>query len=317
MGAVNQIVRRLQKHQLKVDFFHTRSSVPASNFQPLGVSRYPCPQHDGPGHHEHGVRGHPPSSYRVLAAGAVSARALLYRDVMSKRSKHSRRSVTDRSVTTDVVTQLEIAIRNPQAALIGALIGGLVPWFGRTLAHQEIPAAWSAGHHALALAMGVVVLGCAYFSAMSVYKFGNAAFGDARKALGFTLALEGVMLVSHGVTSAVALVVLIVINAVANGSVIALARDATCRKRAADARGAATRARSRGAVRGARDTETREPCSVPPTCSEPYEAPPVHKGPAGSPVRGPGLALRGPVQWRRASLDDVTDAVVVSEELLS
>lgn len=115
------------------------------------------------------------------------------------------------------------------------------------------------------------------------------------------------MLVSHGVTSAVALAVLIVINAVANGSVIALARDATCRKRAADARGAATRARSRGAVRGAGagDTESREPHGAAPS-----------RDVSGS-VPGPGRALRGPIQWRRASLDDVTDAVVVSEELLS
>jgi hypothetical protein len=93
--------------------------------------------------------------------------------------------------------------------------------------------------------MMTVVVGCGAFSGLSVYKFGKAAFSDPRKALGFVLALEGVMLVSHGVTSAVALVVLILINAVANGAVIALARDATCKKQAADARGAATRARCR------------------------------------------------------------------------
>jgi hypothetical protein len=160
------------------------------------------------------------------------------------RKSRSRRATVDRSATTDVVTQLEISLRNPHAALIGALIGGLVPWFGRTLAHGEIQGAWSS-NRTLALAMVAVVLGCGIFSGLSVYKFGKAAFGDPHKALGFVLALEGVMLVSHGVTSAVALMVLILINAVANGSVIALARDATRRKRDADARGAATRARSR------------------------------------------------------------------------
>src|SRR4029078_12733003 len=110
------------------------------------------------------------------------------------------------------------------------------PWFGRTLAHGEIQSAWSGGNRGLALAMVAVVLGCGCFSGLSVYKVGQAAFGDQRKALGFVLALEGVMLVSHGVTSAVALAVLILINAVANGSVIALARDATCRRREAGAR---------------------------------------------------------------------------------
>jgi len=160
----------------------------------------------------------------------------------AKRSKRTRKSV-DRSATTDVVTQLECAFRNPHAALIGAVIGGLVPWFGRTLAHDQVPAAWSAGHTTLASVMLVVVLGCALFSALSVYKFGKAAFGDSRKALGFTLALEGVMLVSTGVTSAVALGVLVLINAVANGSVIALARDATCKRRESAKRASATRAR--------------------------------------------------------------------------
>lgn len=164
---------------------------------------------------------------------------------MSKKRSRTRRP-TDRTSTIDIVTQLECAIRNPHAAAIGAVLGGLVPWFGRTLAHGEIQGAWSSDRP-LALAMVAVVLGCGAFSGLSVYKFGRIAFGDSRKALGFVLALEGVMLVSHGVTSAVALATLILINAVANGSVIALARDATRRKREADARGAATRARSRAA----------------------------------------------------------------------
>lgn len=206
---------------------------------------------------------------------------------MSKRSK-TRRQVTDRSATTDVVTQLVCAFRNPHAAAMGAVIGGLVPWFGRTLAHEEIPAAWSAGHHEIAAAMIAVVLGCACFSAISVYKFGRAAFGDSKKALGFVLALEGVMLVSHGVTSAVALAVLIAINAVANGSVIALSRDATKRRCEADARRAATRARSRG--------------TVPQAASPRRSSRPVAQDPVVTPV------------WKRASLDDVIDAEIVSEQ---
>jgi hypothetical protein len=179
---------------------------------------------------------------------------------MSKSSKRRSRSrgPIDRSATTDVVTQLEVAFRNPHAAAIGAVIGGLVPWFGRTLAHGEIQSSWAAGNRSLALAMVAVVLGCGVFSGLSVYKFGRSAFGDPRKALGFVLALEGVMLVSHGMTSAVALIVLILINAVSNGSVIALARDATCRRRDADARGAATRATNRA---GATSNRTGAPAA--------------------------------------------------------
>jgi len=211
------------------------------------------------------------------------------------RKTRKSRKAADRSVTTDVVTQLVCAARNPHAAAIGAVIGGLVPWFGRTLAHEEIPATWSAGHHGLAMVMVAVVLGCACFSGLSVYKFGRAAFGDQRKALGFVLALEGVMLVSTGATSAVALAVLILINAVANGSVIALARDATRRRCEADARRAATRARTRA---------DRVPRSSQPA--------PTRAVPAQVPT--PGHAI---VPWRRATLDDVVDAEIVSEELLS
>ena len=218
----------------------------------------------------------------------------------TKRRKRTRKTV-DRSVTTDVVTQLECAIRNPHAAAIGAVIGGLVPWFGRTLAHDQVPAAWSAGNSSLAMVMLAVVLGCACFSAISVYKFGKAAFGDSKKALGFVLALEGVMLVSTGVTSAVALAVLILINAVANGSVIALARDATRRRCEADARRAATRSRSRTPARNT-TTEASAPLRAPVATPTPRR-----------PAHVPGQALVAPV-WRQAPHGDVIDAEIVSEE---
>jgi hypothetical protein len=223
---------------------------------------------------------------------------------MSKTRKRFRHGVTDRSATTDVVSQLECAVKNPHAALIGALGGGLVPWFGRTLAHEEIPAAWSAGNLGLAATMIAVVLGCALFSALSVYKFGRAAFGDSRKAIGFVLALEGVMLVSHGATSNVALAVLILLNAVANGSVIALSRDATTRRREADARRAATRARGRQAP-APRAQPPIEVVEAPETT-----APSVRRPQA---TRTPGL-VRVP-RWSQAAADDtVIDAEIISEE---
>lgn len=216
---------------------------------------------------------------------------------MSKSTKRNKtlRGVTDRSATTDVVTQLVCAAKNPHATAMGAVIGGLVPWFGRTLAHEEIPATWSAGHHGLAIAMIAVVLGCACFSAISVYKFGRAAFGDSRKALGFVLALEGVMLVSRGVTGAIALAVLIAINAIANGSVIALSRDATRRRCEADARRAATRARSRTTAHRA----TEPGRSV--------ERPAARTDRNSRPAR-PGLVITPP--WYQ----DVIDAEIVSEQ---
>jgi hypothetical protein len=226
---------------------------------------------------------------------------------MRKRSKRSR-GIIDRSATTDVVTQLECAVRNPHAALIGALIGGLVPWFGRTLAHDQVPAAWSVGNTPLVLVMIAVVLGCALFSALSVYKFGKAAFGDSRKALGFVLALEGVMLVTTGTTSTVALAVLILINAVANGSVIALSRDATRRRCEADARRAATR------------TRTRATSTVPHAQANRRAPIEVVEASAEAPVRRTRGA-RTPAMvkvphWDMSADDTIIDAEIISEDKL-
>jgi hypothetical protein len=211
------------------------------------------------------------------------------------KSRKSRRVAADRSATTDIVTQLECAIRRPQATLIGALVGGLVPWFARTLAHSEVPATWSAGNHSLALVMIAVVLGCALFSAITVYKFGRATFNDSRKALGFVLAIEGVMLVSHGATSNVALAVLIVINALANGSSIALARDATCRRREAVARSSATRAR-------------RSAAAVSPIAVVDASETPAPAKRSARPARRPAVTV---AKWM---MDDVIDAEIVSEQ---
>jgi hypothetical protein len=224
----------------------------------------------------------------------------------SRKSKRARVTV-DRAATTDVVTQLEVAIRRPHATLIGALVGAVVPWFARTLAHDELPAAWSAGHHTLAMIMLVVVMGCAVFSALTVYKFGRATFGDTRKALGFVLAMEGVMLVSHGITSTVALVVLIAINALANGSAIALARDATCRRREADERRVATRARNRAARNAGTPSRAIPVVEFVPEVAPAAPAPRARARAASA--SGHALAVR----WgRRAMRDDVVDAEIVS-----
>ena len=228
---------------------------------------------------------------------------MLYLWSMSKTRSRKARATADRSATTDVVTQLECAIRRPQATLIGALVGGIVPWFARTLAHDQLPAAWSAGNSALAAVMLAVVLGCALFSAITVYKFGRATFNDSRKALGFVAAIEGVMLVSTGVTSNVALAVLILINALANGSAIALAREATCKRREAAARASATRARARKPA-----VKAEVPAQEVP--AQEVLASRARRSRAAS-TRA--LVTTAPPRWNPA---DVIDAEIVSEEKL-
>jgi hypothetical protein len=118
------------------------------------------------------------------------------------------------------------------------------------------------------------------------------------------------MLVSHGMTSAVALMVLVLINAMGNGSVIALARDATRRKRAADARGAATRATNRA---GSASNRTGAPAHAP---RPPYRSPtaaPVNAPSASSPQADhtPSHALV--VHPWHTSFNTVIDAEIVSE----
>src|SRR5574341_861799 len=217
----------------------------------------------------------------------------------SKRSRQTRCANTDKSATTDVVTQLECAIRRPQATLIGALVGGIVPWFARTLAHDQLPAAWSAGNTALAAVMLAVVMGCALFSAVTVYKFGRATFGCTKKALGFVLAIEGVVVVSTGMTSNVELGVLMWINALANGSVIALAREATCKRREAAQRASATRARK----------QYRAPIEV--VDAAKTQQPPK----ATRPGRAGKETVKQP-RWNPALDQDVIDAEIVSEQKL-
>jgi len=219
---------------------------------------------------------------------------------MSKTTrKHSRRHPSPVH-SVDIVSQLECAIQHPQATLIGALVGGLVPWFARTLAHEQLPAAWTAGNYGLAIVMLMVVLGCSLFSALSVYKFGLATFGDVRKAIGFALAIEGVMLVAHGATSVVALTVLILINALGNGSVIALARAATCKRREADARRAATRR-----------SKITPPCST--QASSPKAPFPVVNGPA--PTYTTRQTSNPKIHWVPV-VNNASDAQIISEHRL-
>jgi hypothetical protein len=104
------------------------------------------------------------------------------------------------------------------------------------------------------------------------------------------------MLVSQGATSTVALVVLIAINAVANGSVIALSRDATRRRCEADARRAATRSRSRTTARGETGADQ-------PTAPAARQAPGVDTS-----------ARRWPSRPAASWCQDVIDAEIVSEQ---
>ncbi len=149
-------------------------------------------------------------------------------------------SRTRRDSAPDVLTQLRCAAGNPLATAIGAVVGGVIPWFARTVAHGEVAARWWADPKAL------IVVGCMLFSVSTVYSFGRATFRAPRKALGFVVAIEGVaVLCSTPQVWVTALALLVLINAVTSGCTIALAHAETQRRSRASALGHARARRSR------------------------------------------------------------------------
>ena len=191
------------------------------------------------------------------------------------KTRKTRKTAAAQKPVVDVVTQLVIAWQHRSATAIGAVAGGSIPWLAKVLAHEELPAAWRAGSFAAAAAILAVIFGCAAFSMLTVARFGMAAFGDKRKAIGFVIALEGVMLVAHGTASAYALLLLIAVNAITNGCHIALGRAATLRRQASDAKRQATAAQTRARKNG----------------SAPASAPSIPTPTATAPVVAPGAVV--------------------------
>jgi hypothetical protein len=92
------------------------------------------------------------------------------------------------------------------AGFIGLVIGGFVPVATWTIVHLEVaamPALW------------LLVGGGLLYSALTVFQWGQAAFGNAFKASGFCVLLEGILTFGHTrALSLAALAVLVFINAV-------------------------------------------------------------------------------------------------------
>jgi len=243
-----------------------------------------------------------------------------------RRSRKSTRTTASSDKTVDIITQLKTAIANPLAAVLGAAIGGIVPWFAREIAHHELAVQWAAGDLKMVAVDLAIVLGCAVFSMLTVYGFGKAAISDPRKAAGFCAALEGVMLVSHGQTSQVALAALVIINAITTGCVIAVAYAATNRRREADQRRAATRAQTSArkrdqaadapaptAASSASRPAAEPPVAAPSSQTHAPTAPRARRAPVvvtAAPRATPGQAL---VVQARLAHHDVSDAEIVRE----
>ena len=104
------------------------------------------------------------------------------------------------------------------AGFTGLIIGGFVPVATWSLVHFEvskIPALW------------LLVAGGLLYSALTVFQWGVSAFGNAFKAVGFCVLLEGILTFSHTFSLSVAgLTVLVFINAVSAACALQIRKEA-------------------------------------------------------------------------------------------
>lgn len=134
----------------------------------------------------------------------------------------SRREVLEGMEVSEVsvVDQVWLATRkdNLAATLGGFLLGGFVPIATFAQAHALIGRLTSDP-------LALLVLGGLIFSCYTVVAWGKKAFGSLLKALGFVAIVEGSMTFSQvGWVAYSALAFLVVINGVATGVTLALAR---------------------------------------------------------------------------------------------
>lgn len=157
----------------------------------------------------------------------------------------------------DVVSQFQAARRQPWAAGLAGLIGGLPPFIGQAMAHGEVGMGGVSWWHD---PKAIVVAGCMLFSMSTVYVFGRATFRDLKKALGFVAAMELAMVASGlWYIRLATLAVVVGVNMVMTGAGIALAYEAAERRREAEARRAQTRAETRAERRAGRRPVAQEP----------------------------------------------------------
>lgn len=116
------------------------------------------------------------------------------------------------SENAGVIEQVKLSLRSPLAFTVGLVLGAFVPFATYSVSHSEID--WSRPLWRQAAAY--FVLGGLIFSAATVYGWGQKAFLQRSKALGFVLLMEGTMITSHTKGLALAaLVYLCAINGVA------------------------------------------------------------------------------------------------------
>lgn len=112
-----------------------------------------------------------------------------------------------------LIVRTVAALSSPIPLAVGAFFGGFLPIAGYHTVHYDVQ---GNGY------LWIIVAACLSVSARKTYELSKLAFGDGLTALGFVVCLEGVMSFSPSTVLAVAaLIGLILVNAVAAGSVLA------------------------------------------------------------------------------------------------
>lgn len=119
------------------------------------------------------------------------------------------------SIAVSVLAQIREGLKNPQAFIPGALIGGIMPFGAYHLAHTGL----DYSRELYLQPSAYMLAGVLAYSAKTVYQWGLQAFsGDKIKAFGFVAFLEGMLSFAPPQLnwfSWICLAYLIIINAVA------------------------------------------------------------------------------------------------------
>jgi hypothetical protein len=118
----------------------------------------------------------------------------------------------------NVIDQVRIAFQknNRIAAFLGFFLGGFVPILTYSVAHFDM---FVSAYYI----PQIIVCGGLFYSAFTVFEWGNAAFRNFIKAAGFLLLIEGTMIFSHLLwLNITALFFLVMINGIATGVNLAI-----------------------------------------------------------------------------------------------
>jgi hypothetical protein len=131
--------------------------------------------------------------------------------------------------TQPLLSQLRTASEHPRVSALGAALGGFPPASAYLLTHYALRELWAspdAFERARFWLLLPVVAACLVFSVRTVWQWGNRSSLEKTKATCLVIALEGVMVLAPiPALSAVALAMLVVINAIATACTL-VAEDA-------------------------------------------------------------------------------------------